>query len=104
MTLTDGAPIPCQEIIARGIDTSDIKNSVPRKVRKSAFIPRANGRDNAGLSVTIVRPNVLQFLRERLGAMKEAATLHVGQVREISVAQYRLDVANDPVEGDPYHV
>ncbi len=34
--------------------------------------------------------------------MKEAATLHVGQVREISVAQYRLDVANDPVEGDPF--
>jgi hypothetical protein len=73
-------------------------------VRKAAFIPRKNGKDNAGLSVTIVRPGVLALLRERLASStKEAATLHVGRVREVSADGYSLDVAFDPVEGDPQH-
>jgi hypothetical protein len=77
---------------------------MPRLVRKAAFIPRAHGQDNAGLSVTVVRPGTLGFLRQRLAApLKEAITLNVGRVRGISADGYALGVLADPLEGDPNH-
>ena len=98
--MSSGLPqIPCTEIVARAVDPDQLTNSVPRTVRKAAFIPRKNGKDNAGLSATVVRPGVLGFLRERLASpAKEAITLHVGRVREVSVNGHSLDVTPDPVE------
>lgn len=103
--MSSGLPqIPCTEIVARAVDPDQLTNSVPRTVRKAAFIPRKNGKDNAGLSATVVRPGVLGFLRERLASpAKEAITLHVGRVREVSVNGHSLDVTPDPVNGDLQH-
>lgn len=104
MSPTKPDPLPCREIVARAVDPDQLKNSVPKSVRKNAFIPRAHGQDDAGLSVSVVGPKTLELLRLRTGApQKEAVTLHVGRVREISVEGYRLDVGRDPIEGDPDH-
>lgn len=100
---SQSGPIPCQELVARAVDPDQLKNTVPKVIRKSAFIPRANGRDNEGLSVSLVRPRALELLRQRLGVQKEAVTLHVGRVREVSANGYRLDVEAKPVEGDLHH-
>jgi len=101
-TATD--EIPCTEIAARAVDSDLLTKNVPRLVKNGAFMPRKNGKDNAGLSVTLVRPGTLGFLRRRLAApLKEVVTLNVGRVRQVSVAAYDLSVVADPVEGDPYH-
>jgi hypothetical protein len=101
-TATD--EISCAEIAARAVDPDRLTKTVPRLVNKGAFIPRLNGKDNAGLSVTLVRPGTLGFLRQRLAApLKEAVTLNVGRVRQVSVDAYDLRVVADPVESDPYH-
>jgi hypothetical protein len=94
--------VACQEIVARAVDPDDLTNSVPKRVRKSAFIPRANGRDNDGLSVSIVGIGTLATLR-RFRSNREGVTLHVGYVREISANGCRLDVAADPIDDDPDH-
>jgi hypothetical protein len=101
-TATD--EIPCEEIAARAVNRDQLTNSEPRLVHKGAFIPRKNGKDNAGLSVSLVRPGTLGFLRQRLGvSLKEAVTLNVGRVRQVSADEYVLNVVADPVEGDAYH-
>lgn len=46
--------VACQGIIARGVDPECLRRSAPVQVRKSAFIPRAKGQDNDGLSVSLV--------------------------------------------------
>lgn len=88
--------------MARGADPDALTKAVPRRVRKSAFIPRANGQDNDGLSVSRVGGKTLARLR-RLKPDKEGVTLHVGRVREISANGCRLDVEADPIEDDPDH-
>lgn len=104
MSVAEPGRLPCHEIVARAVDSDQLKNSTPKSVRKSAFIPRAHGQDDAGLSVSVVGLRTLELLRKRLGSpRKEAVTLHVGRVREISVDGYRLDVGRDPMEGDPDH-
>jgi len=90
----------CQEIIARGAYPDCLRHSVPIRVRKSAFIPRANGQDNDGLSVSVVGNLTLAKLR-RFRSDTEAVTLHVGHVREVSAGGCRLDVAADPIDDDP---
>jgi hypothetical protein len=60
--------LACQEIVARAVDPDDLTRSVPIRVRKAAFIPRKNGKYNAGLSVTGVRTNTLELLRQNLNA------------------------------------
>lgn len=96
--------VSCTEIAARAVDPDQLTKAMPRLVRKAAFIPRAHGQDNAGLSVTVVRPGTLGFLRQRLAApLKEAITLNVGRVRGISADGYALGVLADPLEGDPNH-
>ena len=96
--------VACQELVARAVDPDALRRSVPIRVRKSAFIPRANGQDNDGLSVTMVGDDTLKRLRQRLGAPdKEGITLHVGHVREISANGRRLDVTADPIENDADH-
>jgi len=97
-------PIPCQTILARAVDPESLRRSVPITVRKSAFIPRANGLDNDGLSVTLASGNTLERLRTSLRAPdKEGVTLHVGRIRQMSASGHRLDVKADPISGDAYH-
>lgn len=83
--------IACEEIVARAVDPDALTHSVPRRVRKSAFIPRANGQDDDGLSVSIVGYSTLARFR-RLKPDKEGVTLHVGRIREVSANGCRLDV------------
>lgn len=94
--------LACHEIIARGVDPGSITKSAPRRIRKSAFMPRANGQDDDGLSVSMVHGDTLARLR-RSRPHHEGVTLHVGHVRNISAYEYRLDVAADPIDGDPCH-
>jgi hypothetical protein len=94
--------VACQQIIARAVKPTDLTRSVPRRVRKSAFIPRANGQDNDGLSVSMVGNSTLAKLR-RFRPDREGVTLHVGHVREMSANGCRLDVAADPIDDDPDH-
>ena len=94
--------VACQEIVARAVDPDALRNAVPRRVRKSAFIPRANGRDNDGLSVSIVGEGTLARIR-RFRPDTEGVTLHVGHVRDVSANGCRLDVAADPLNDDPSH-
>jgi hypothetical protein len=104
MSPTEVDEISCAETVARAVDPDQLTRAAPRIVRKAAFIPRMNGRDNAGLSVTLVRPGTLGFLRQRLAApLKEAVTLNVGRVRQVSAGGHQLGVVSDPVEGDLYH-
>ena len=101
-TATDD--VSCTEIVARAVDPDQLTRAMPRPFRKAAFIPRMNGKDNPGFSVTVVRPGTLGFLRQQLAApLKEAVTLNVGRVREISADGFALGVLADPVEGDPNH-
>lgn len=94
--------VSCQAIIARGVDPDCLRHSVPIRVRKNAFIPRLNGQDNDGLSVSVVGNSTLARLR-RFRPDREGVTLHVGHVREISADERRLDVAADPIDDDPHH-
>lgn len=101
---TSPGTIACEIIVARALNPEDLTKTIPRRVRKSAFIPRKNGNDNAGLSVTILQLDTLERLRRRLRApRKEAVTLHVGHIREIAADHYRLDVEADPVDDDARH-
>lgn len=96
--------VACQKLVARAVDPDALRRSVPIRVRKSAFIPRANGQDNDGLSVTIVGDDTVERLRQRWGAPdKEAVTLHIGHVRQISANGHRLDVTADSIENDADH-
>ena len=96
--------LPCSTIVARAVEPDQLTNSVPIGVRKSAFIPRMNGKDNDGLSIRQVFPGALEFLRQKLSApLKQAVTLHVGRAREISAGGYVLRVDSDPRDDDPHH-
>jgi hypothetical protein len=104
MTWEPLSPLPCAALVARAVNAGDTTSSVPKRVRKSAFIPRKHGQDNDGLSVSLVRPGVLGFLRDRsASSSKEAVTLHVGRVREVSAEGHNLDVTSDPLDDDPHH-
>lgn len=97
-------PVPCGTIVARAVDPDCLKRSTPAGVRKSAFIPRSNGRHHDGLSVDIVGPITLEGIRARMNAPeKEAVTLHPGHVRGIVAGSHALDVLSDPIEGNSDH-
>ena len=95
--------LDCERIVARGVEPRDLKRLPERiTVRKSAFIPRKNGNDNDGLSVTTANGSALERLRN-LSPDKEGVTLHVGSVRAMQAGPYRLDVVADPLESDIDH-
>ena len=72
-----------------------------------AYIPRTNGKDDNGLSVTVVDSDTEQGIQEEAKAVADSfnktygvALLNVGKVREIDS---RLDVVRDPLKNVPAH-
>lgn len=72
-----------------------------------AYIPRENGKDDDGLSVTVVTSNTEWGVKEgahalacRFDKVYGIVILVVGKVREIDC---RLDVVRDPKDDQPNH-
>ena len=106
MSSAESESLFCEDIIVRAVDQDHLKGlDAAKRVRKSAFIPRKNGNDNDGLSVTrVVGLRTLERLRMRLNAPHKAGvTLHVGSVREIKAGLHWLEVKCDPCEADSEH-
>jgi hypothetical protein len=82
----------------RGVRTSEINAS--GKVRKSAFMPRRDGQDRDGLSVSIEAAE-LSIVHQ---AKFESEGHRACQIRVISIRQLQpLDVVANPDEDDPGH-
>lgn len=69
------------------------------RIRKSAFMPRAQGQDSDGLSVSIENAALTTLHQQRFETTDACAVaLLVGAVRGLE-----LDVVPDPDPGDPAH-
>ena len=101
MTGVSESGIPCYQIVVRGVEGRFAK---PLRL-KMAFMPGRSGRDNhTGVSVTALRENVLEALRNNVGDVTlRAGTLHVGRVRNVEACGARLDVVPQPLSEDPLH-
>jgi hypothetical protein len=96
--MTPGAPIADQANCLRRIRKSDINAS--GNVRKSVFMPRREGQDRDGLSVSIECQDLCELHREKFqDAEHGACQIRVSSVREIP----SLDVTPDPIPDDPAH-
>jgi hypothetical protein len=69
------------------------------RIKKTAFMPRHNGADRAGLSVSIVDPDYSDLHRNKFHQPgKLTATIGVSSIRAIG-----LDITEDPDHNDPRH-
>jgi hypothetical protein len=95
--------LPDRALLIRGIRQKEI-NRHTRKIKKEAFIPRRNGKDDDGLSVSQPANDSRERLMVRLS---NAAGLFceflAGSVRRIEEGTIRLDVCPSPTKVDPYH-
>lgn len=74
------------------------------RVKKEAFIPRNNGKDDDGLSVSQIRGSSESELRIRLANFDRAfCTLIAGDIRDIREQTVILDVCPNPTLSDPLH-
>jgi hypothetical protein len=82
--------------LLRGMRATNIKNG---RVKKAAFLPRANGNDRDGLSVSM-RDEAYRELHKAIYTKPDCATaaIRVDAVREIG-----LDVSAAPELQDPMH-
>jgi len=92
--------------LLRGTREADIKKG---RVKKAAFLPRANGNDRDGLSVSI-RDEAYRDLHKAIYVRPGRGTAVIGAdaVRDISLRnaageEIRLDVHSAPEEADPLH-
>lgn len=77
---------------------SDVKAN--GQVSKSVFMPRAEGQDRDGLSVSIQSNGFNDLHRQRFAVDgRQACSITVSVVRELNP----LDVVPDPMEDDPTH-
>jgi len=96
-SILDGA------ILVRAIRERDVHKET-RKIKKGAFIPRRNGKDDDGLSVSAPGLDSRSRLASRIQPQEERyCTLTAGEIREISVDAVTLEVCPDPTERDPFH-
>lgn len=95
--------LPDDTVLIRGIRGREI-NHQTGKIKKQAFIPRRNGKDDDGLSVSQSANDTLSKLKVRLnnedGVFCELAA---GEIRLIEEHQAELEVCPDPTGMDPYH-
>jgi hypothetical protein len=110
--------VPCDGIDQRPVLLSSISvyRALLRKacidcesgiILPDAFMPRPNGKDDDGLSVTVVTSRTKQGVLEGATAMAQKfnkvfgiAVLGVGKVREIDSC---LNVVSAPLEEEPNH-
>ena len=89
--------------MVRGIRERDI-NRLTGMVKKSAFIPRRNGNDDDGLSVSQSLSDTDVQLAKRMRPREpHYCSISAGQIRAIEVSALRLEVCPDPTEQDDYH-
>ena len=84
-------------IIARKIREGEYRRQT-RKVKKSAFLPRLNGNDDDGLSVSEVDDRTQYTAESFLGCF-----LQVGKVKSIGEPGEVLDVVYDPLPENLHH-
>ena len=94
--------LPCQTIVVRLVRRRGwIVAEVPQL---AAFLPREDGKDDDGLSVSIVsRTNLLQDAEEASRALNKShgcLSLHVGRVRDCHES---IDVKEAPLESNVKH-
>ncbi len=89
--------------MVRAIRERDIHKET-RKIKKSAFIPRRNGKDDDGLSVSQPAADSRSRLASRIQPPEErSCTLTAGEIRAISVDAVTLEVCPSPTERDTLH-
>jgi hypothetical protein len=97
------ALLPDEALLVRGLRKKEI-NQETGKVKKQAFIPRRNGQDDDGLSVSRLAGESLERLKARLQNQDGLfCSLAAGGVRAISVEGTQLEVCPDPTATDEYH-
>ena len=95
--------MPDNTLLIRGIRVREI-NQQTRKIKKAAFIPRRNGQDDDGLSVSQPAGDSRDRLMVRLSNAEGLfCKFQAGLVRAIEEGKIRLDVCPYPTEKDPYH-
>jgi hypothetical protein len=95
--------IPDHTLLVRGIRESEI-NRHTGLIKKSAFIPRRNGRDDDGLSVSQPGNDSLEQLKTRLCNREgRFCSLLASAIRAIEAESRKLDVCPSPTERDPLH-
>jgi hypothetical protein len=98
-----GDLLPDQTLLIRGVRHKEI-NQQTRKIKKYAFVPRRNGQDDDGLSVSQPANDSRGELMKRLSNLDGLfCKLQAGQVRMIAEGVIRLDVCPSPTKMDPYH-
>jgi hypothetical protein len=95
--------LPDLTLMIRGIRRKEI-NHQTRKIKKSAFIPRRNGKDDDGLSASQPANDSRNSLMRRLNNSDGSfCSFQAGSVRMTEEAGIRLDVCPFPTEVDPHH-
>jgi hypothetical protein len=95
--------LPDQTLMIRGIRRGEI-NQQTGKIKKTAFIPRRNGKDDDGLSVSQPANDSREGLMKRLSNVDGFfCKFQAGLVRLIEEGVIRLDVCLFPTDLDPYH-
>jgi hypothetical protein len=93
--------ISAEDNALRGARSSEVKDS--GRVRKGAFMPRKDGQDRDGLSVSIETPVLATSHRAKYETSGHRTCLvQVRSVRAVPVVP-SLDVKEDADEDDPAH-
>jgi hypothetical protein len=96
--------LPDVNLLIKGVREKEI-DARTGKIKKSAFIPRRNGKDDDGLSASQPANDGRAALMIRLSnAEGFFCKFQAGHVRSIDEEQTRLDVCPDPTDTDIYHV
>lgn len=96
-TAARSRPIRVDDLALRSMRESDVR--ADRRIKKAAFRPRNDGRDRAGLSVSISDPEYFELHRKKYARPdKVTASILVSRIQEIG-----LDVVDDPDAQDPRH-
>ncbi len=112
MFRNEGGPLADEDVVLRSTDKEYILQN--GEIKLQAFLVRANGKDDDGLSVTQEAARSIGQLREATGDLtgkKVFCCLIVSDVRQVSFSdEYRdridrqqLDVVAEPTISDSYH-
>jgi hypothetical protein len=94
--------VPNSATVLRRIKRKDILKS--GGIKKAAFLPAANGKDESGLSLSIARPELIHLHRKKFVTEERcAAFLIVETIRAIIVDGVTLHVTWAPETDDPAH-
>jgi hypothetical protein len=89
--------------MVRGLRRDEI-NTQTGRIKKAAFIPRRNGKDDDGLSVSEPESDCREALRIRMrNADGLFARILAGQIRAVAEGNVHLEVCPEPTHEDPHH-